>query len=59
MLDGIMVLWFILLMLSLAFIAYDVREMPIDWVQKLGWVLVVAYTGPLGLFFIFDLQKPG
>lgn len=53
MLDGIMVLWFILLMLSLAFIAYDVREMPIDWVQKLGWVLVVAYTGPLGLFFIF------
>lgn len=28
MLDGIMVLWFILLMLSLAFIAYDVREMP-------------------------------
>ncbi|HAT1658728.1 TPA: DUF4396 domain-containing protein [Legionella pneumophila] len=60
MIDGIMVLWFILLMLSLAFIAYDVREMPIDWVQKLGWVLVVAYTGPFGLFFYFlTCRSPG
>lgn len=60
MIDGIMVLWFILLMLSLAFVAYDIRDMPIDWVQKLGWGLVVAYTGPLGLFFYFlTCRSPG
>lgn len=60
MIDGIMVLWFILLMLSLAFVAYDIREMPIDWVQKLGWGLVVAYTGPLGLFFyLLTCRSPG
>ena len=60
MIEGILLLWFIMVALSLAFTAYDVRVMPIDWVQKLGWVLVVAYTGPIGLFFyLLTCRSPG
>jgi Domain of unknown function (DUF4396) len=60
MIEGILLLWFILVAMSLAFTAYDVRVMPIDWVQKLGWILVVAYTGPIGLFFyLLTCRSPG
>lgn len=60
MLEGIMILWFIFVLLSLAYVAYDIRVMPINWVQKLGWILVVAYTGPIGLFFYFlTCRSPG
>ncbi|KTD19460.1 DUF4396 domain-containing protein [Legionella israelensis] len=60
MLAGIMILWFIFVLLSLAYVAYDIRVVPIDWVQKLGWILVVAYTGPIGLFFYFlTCRSPG
>jgi Domain of unknown function (DUF4396) len=60
MIDGILLLWFVFVALSLAYVAYDVRVAPIDWVQKLGWVLVVAYTGPIGLFFyLLTCRSPG
>ena len=60
MIEGILLLWFVFVALSLAFVAYDVRVMPVDWVQKLGWILVVAYTGPIGLFFYFlTCKSPG
>lgn len=60
MIDGVLILWFIMVALSLAFTAYDVRVMPIDWVQKLGWILVVTYTGPIGLFFyLLTCRSPG
>jgi hypothetical protein len=58
--EGILLLWFVMVGLSLAFVSYDVRVAPIDWVQKLGWILVVAYTGPLGLFFyLLTCKSPG
>lgn len=60
MFNGIMMLWFVFVLMSLAYVAYDVREQPVEWVQKLGWILVVAYTGPFGLFFyILTCKSPG
>lgn len=60
MLAGIVVLWFILVVLSLLFTAYDIKDTPVSWVQKLGWILVVLYTGPFGLFFyLLTCRNPG
>ena len=52
MLNGVMLLWFILVVLSLSFVIFDaVTNTPVSWVQKLAWILVTFYTGPVGLFF--------
>ena len=54
MLDGMLVLWTILTLLSFAFIVYDLIVVtPEAGVMKVGWALVVLYTGPIGLFFYF------
>ncbi|GAB4187179.1 MAG: DUF4396 domain-containing protein [Simkaniaceae bacterium] len=54
MLQGILLLWSVLVLLSFVFIVYDlIKVTPEHWVMKLGWALVVLYTGPLGLFFYF------
>ncbi|MFP8874363.1 MAG: DUF4396 domain-containing protein, partial [Myxococcota bacterium] len=38
--------------LSVLFVIWDsLTNTPVSWVQKLAWILVVAYTGPVGLFF--------
>ena len=51
MLTGIFALWFFLTFASLVFIIYDLLLVtPAPWVMKIAWVLVVLYTGPLGLF---------
>jgi hypothetical protein len=60
MLEGIIDLWFIFVILSLIFTVYDIRNTPVSWVQKLGWILVVLYTGPFGLFFyLLTCRNPG
>lgn len=60
MLKGIVDLWFIFVTLSLIFTVYDIRNTPVSWVQKLGWILVVLYTGPFGLFFyLLACRNPG
>ena len=60
MLIGIVDLWFIFVSLSLIFTVYDIRNTPVSWVQKLGWILVVLYTGPFGLFFyLLACRNPG
>ena len=61
MLDGIMIFWFILTALSLLFAIYDLStNTPVSWVQKLAWILVIAYTGPFGLFvFLLACRNPG
>jgi len=54
MLDGMLVLWTVLTVLSFAFIVYDlIVNTPEAGVMKVGWALVVLYTGPIGLFFYF------
>lgn len=61
MLDGVLLLWFILTGLSLTFVLWDsLTNTPVSWVQKLAWILVTAYTGPVGLFFyLLACRNPG
>lgn len=48
MLDEIMLLWFLLTALSLLLVAVDIRTTPASPVLKWGFILLTAYTGPLG-----------
>ena len=50
MLDGVMLLWFLLAAGSLLFVAIDIRTTPESPVMKWGFVLLTAYTGVLGAF---------
>ncbi len=61
MLNGVILLWFILVALSVAFVIYDgLTNTPVSWVQKLAWILVTFYTGPVGLFFyLLACRNPG
>ncbi len=60
MLQGIIDLWFVFVILSVVFTTYDIRNTPVSWVQKLGWILVVIYTGPFGLFYyLLTCRNPG
>jgi len=52
MLDGVILLWFILTALSVAFVAIDIRTTPEATVMKWGFVLVTLFTGPFGAFLI-------
>jgi hypothetical protein len=54
MLGGALLLWFILTGLSLIVLIYDLQtNTPAQWVMKLAWILIVLYTGPIGLFIFF------
>jgi len=61
MLAGIITLWFLLTAGSLLFVIGDsLNNTPTSWVQKLAWILVVAYTGPVGLFvYMLACRSPG
>ncbi|GEM_PF-418041 len=61
MLNGVILLWFILVAFSVAFVFYDgLTNTPVSWVQKLAWILVTFYTGPVGLFFyLMACRNPG
>jgi len=51
---GALILWFILTGASLIFLIYDLQtNTPAQWVMKLAWILIVLYTGPVGLFIYF------
>src|ERR1700716_4301053 len=50
MLDGVMLLWFLLAAVSLLFVAVDIRSTPESPVMKWGFVLLTAYTGVVGAF---------
>ena len=53
-LGGALLLWFILTGLSLIVLIYDLQtNTPAQWVMKLAWILIVLYTGPIGLFIFF------
>lgn len=54
MLSGALILWAVLTALSFIFVVYDlIKNTPEAGVMKVGWALVVLYTGPVGLFFFF------
>lgn len=58
--DGAIILWFVLTLLSLIYIVYDlVYTTPAPAVVKLAWVLVILYTGPLGMFvYLVSCREP-
>jgi hypothetical protein len=59
MLDGVMLLWFLLTVLSLLFVAIDIRTTPESPVLKWGFILLTAYTGPLGAFlYVLGCREP-
>ncbi len=60
MLDGVLTLWFLLTAGSVFFVVYDsVANTPTSWVQKLAWILVTIYTGPIGLFvYLLTCRSP-
>ncbi|WP_029061904.1 DUF4396 domain-containing protein [Labrenzia sp. DG1229] len=60
MLQGAMIVWFLLTAASLVFVIWDsVFNGVTSWVQKLAWILVVAYTGPVGCFlYLMTCRRP-
>lgn len=59
MLDGIMLLWFLLTAASVLFVAIDIRNTPESPVLKWGFVLLTAYTGPIGAFlYVLGCREP-
>jgi hypothetical protein len=59
MLDGIMLLWFILTAAALLFVTIDIRTTPESPVLKWGFVLVTAYTGVVGAFlYVLGCREP-
>jgi len=60
MVGGALVLWYALTVLSLIFLIYDLEtNTPAQWVMKLAWILIVLYTGPLGLFiYMLSCRQP-
>ncbi len=54
-----MLLWFVLAAASLAFVAVDIRATPESTVMKWGFVLLTAYTGPIGAFlYVLGCREP-
>jgi Domain of unknown function (DUF4396) len=59
LIDGVMLLWFILTGLSVAFVALDIRATPEHPVMKWAFVLFTAYSGPFGAFlYVLGCREP-
>lgn len=60
MLDTLLAIWFVLVALSVAYVAWDAfRHNPELVVMKWGWVLVTAFTGTIGLaLYILSCKEP-
>lgn len=59
MLDGAILLWFVLAALAVAFVAIDIRDTPESPVLKWGFVLLTAYTGVVGAFlYVLGCREP-
>lgn len=59
MLEGVMLLWFLLAALALLFVAIDIRSTPESPVLKWGFVLLTAYTGVFGAFlYVLGFREP-
>lgn len=59
MLNGVMLLWFLLTAMAVAFVAIDIRSTPASSVLKWGFILLTAYTGPIGAFlYVLGCREP-
>ena len=59
MLNGVMLLWFLLSAMAVAFVAVDIRSTPESPVLKWGYILLTTYTGPFGAFlYVLGCREP-
>jgi len=59
MIQGVMLLWFILTALSFIFVVIDIPKTPEDKVIKWAFVILVIFTGPIGAFFyVLGCREP-
>jgi hypothetical protein len=59
MLEGVMLLWFVLAVISVLFVAIDIRTTPESPVLKWGFVLLTVYTGVVGAFlYVLGCREP-
>jgi Domain of unknown function (DUF4396) len=59
MLGGVILAWFVLTVLSVAFVAIDIRTTPESLVLKWGFVLVTLFTGPIGaMLYVLGCREP-
>jgi Domain of unknown function (DUF4396) len=59
MLNGVMLLWFLLTAAAVLFVAIDIWYTPESPVLKWAFVLLTAYTGPLGAFlYVLGCREP-
>jgi len=58
--DGVLTIWYILTAGSMFFLIWDLfTNTPTTQVMKLAWVLVVLYTGPIGLLiYLLSCRQP-
>jgi hypothetical protein len=58
-LDGVMLLWWILTVPSFLFVAVDVWRTPAATVLKWAFVILTVFTGPIGAFFyVLGCREP-
>ena len=59
MLSGVILAWFVMTALSVAFVAIDIRTTPESPVLKWGFVLVTLFTGPIGaILYVLGCREP-
>ena len=60
MLDTLLPVWFAFTIASTVYVAYDLlARTPAMGVMKLGWILVLLYTGPVGLVvYVASCRRP-
>lgn len=60
MLNGVMLLWFVLTVPSFLFVSIDIwRHTPEDKVLKVAFMILTLFTGPLGAFFyVLGCREP-
>jgi hypothetical protein len=59
MLNGAVLLWYILTAMAVVFVAIDIPSSPVSPVMRWGFVLFTAYTGPIGAFlYVLGCREP-
>ena len=59
MLAGVILLWFIEVVVAVAFVAWDIRRTPEATVMKWGFVVFTAYSGLFGaLLYVLSCREP-
>jgi len=60
MITGMLLVWYILTAGSLIFVIWDLLyQTPAMGVMKLAWILIIVYTGPVGLFlYLLACRQP-